>query len=49
MAEHEIQVSILPTFYEQFFHTQVFCTAFLILQFGFAIFGQKNISAKAAC
>jgi len=26
----------------------VFCSAFFYLQFGFVIFGQKNISTKAA-
>jgi len=40
-------LSILPTFYEQFFHTKVFCTAFLNFQFGFVVFWQKNIGEKA--
>jgi len=31
------------------FWTKVLCTAFLQLQFGFVIFWQKNIGAKAAC
>jgi len=37
------------TVYEQLFHTKVFCTAFLLLQFSFVIFWQKNISTKGAC
>jgi len=39
-------VSILPTFYEC---TKVLCAAFLYLHFGFVIFSQKNIGAKATC
>jgi hypothetical protein len=35
-------------FYEQLFNTKVFFAVFLYLQFGFVIFCQKNISAKAA-
>jgi len=31
------------------FCTKVFCSAFLYLQFGFVIFWQRNIGAKAAC
>jgi len=30
------------------FCTKVFCTAFFYLQFGFVIFRQNNIGAKAA-
>ena len=41
-------MSISPTFYEQLFCTKVFCTAFMCLQFGFVIFWQKKIGAKAA-
>jgi hypothetical protein len=41
-------VSISPTFYEQFFHTKVFCNAFLYLQFGFVILWHNNIGAKTA-
>jgi hypothetical protein len=33
------QVSILPIFYEELFHTKVFFAAFMCLQFGFVIFG----------
>ena len=40
-------MSISPTFYEQLFCTQVSCSAFLCLQFGFVIFCQKEIGAKA--
>jgi len=43
------QVSISPIFYEQLFCTEVFCTAFLLIQFGFVIFWQKNVGAKAVC
>ncbi len=42
------QVSISPIFYEQLFNTKVFCAAFMCLQFGFVIFGQKDFGAKAA-
>jgi hypothetical protein len=41
-------VSISPIFYEQLFHMKVFCTVFRSLQFGFAIFWQKDFGAKAA-
>jgi hypothetical protein len=41
-------MSILPIFYEQLFHTTVFCAAFMRLQFGFVIFWQKGFGAKAA-
>ena len=43
------QVSISPIFYEQLFHTNVFCSAFLCLQFGCVIFWWKEISTKNAC
>jgi len=41
-------VSISLTFYFQLFPTKVLCAAFHSLQFGFEIFWQKNIGAKAA-
>jgi hypothetical protein len=41
-------VSILPIFYEQLFHMKVFCAASMCLQFGLAIFWQKDFVAKAA-
>jgi hypothetical protein len=41
-------VSISPIFYEQLFRAKVFCAAFMFLQFGFAIFWQKDFGAKAA-
>jgi hypothetical protein len=41
-------VSISPIFYEHLFHTKVFCAAFMWLQFGFVIFWQKDLGAKAA-
>jgi hypothetical protein len=41
-------VSISPIFYEQLFHMTVFWAAFMCLQFGFVIFGQKDFGAKAA-
>jgi hypothetical protein len=41
-------MSISPIFYKQLFHTKVFCTAFLSLQFGFVIFWQKDFGTKAA-
>jgi len=40
------KVSISPKFYEQLFWSEVFCTAFIFLQFGFVIFWQKNIGVK---
>ena len=43
-----LKVSISSTFYAQLFCTKVLCAAFLHLRFGFVIFCQKNISAKAA-
>jgi len=42
------QVSISPIFYEYLFHTNVFCAAFMCLQFGFVIFWQKDFGTKAA-
>ncbi len=42
------QVSISPIFYEQLFHTKVFCAAIMCLQFGFVIFWRKDFGAKAA-
>ena len=36
--ENKFKVSISPTFYKQLFHTKVFCTAFMCLQFRFVIF-----------
>jgi hypothetical protein len=41
-------VSISPIFNEQLFHMKVFTAAFTCLQFGFAIFRQKDFGAKAA-
>jgi hypothetical protein len=41
-------VSISPIFYQQLFHTKVFCAAFMCLHIGFVIFWQKNFGAKAA-
>jgi hypothetical protein len=41
-------VSISPIFYEQLFCMNVFCVAFISLQFGFVIFRQKDFGAKAA-
>jgi hypothetical protein len=35
-------------FYEQLFQTNVFCAAFMCLQFGFVICCQKDFGAKAA-
>jgi hypothetical protein len=35
-------------FYEQLFHTKVFCAAFMCLHFGFEIFWGKGFGAKAA-
>jgi len=40
-------MSLLPT-YKQLFCAKVFGAAFLLLQFGFVIFWQKKIGAKAA-
>jgi len=41
-------VLLTATFYKQLFHTKVFGAAFYNLQFGFVIFWQNNIGAKAA-
>jgi hypothetical protein len=41
-------VSISPIFYEQLFCMEVFCAAFMSLQFGFVTFWQKDFGAKAA-
>ncbi len=43
-----ILVSISPIFYEEFFHTKVFCAAFTCLHVGFVIFWRKDFGAKAA-
>jgi len=40
-------MSITLTSYGQLFYMKVFCTAFLCLQFGFAIFWHNEIGAKA--
>jgi hypothetical protein len=42
-----VLVSISPIFYEQLFHTKVFCAACMCLQFGFVIFWRKDFGAKA--
>ncbi len=47
LAETGSQVSISPTFYEQLFHTKVFCEAFLYLQFGFCSFLAKEYWCKS--
>jgi hypothetical protein len=41
-------VSISPIFYEQILSMKVFCAPFMCLQFGFVIFWQKDLGAKAA-
>jgi hypothetical protein len=43
------QVSISSTFYVRLFCMEVLWAAFLKLKFGFVIFWQNNISAKATC
>ncbi len=43
------QVSISSTFYIRRFHMKVLCAAFLLIQFGFAVFWCKNSGTKAAC
>jgi len=43
-----LKVLISPTFGEQFFAQNYITVAFLYLQFGFVIFWQKNIGAKAS-
>jgi hypothetical protein len=35
-------------FYEQIFHTKVFCVPFMRIQFGFVIFWRKDFGTKAA-
>ena len=40
---------LYPHFFEQLFHTKVFCKAFLFLQVRFEFFWRKNFDAKAAC
>jgi hypothetical protein len=40
-------VSISPIFYEQLFHTKVYCAAFMWLQFGLVNFWQKDFGGKA--
>ncbi len=41
-------MSISPIFYKQLFHMNIFCAAFMYLQFGFVIFLLKDFGAKAA-
>ena len=41
-------MSISQTLFAQLFHMKVICTAFVYLQFRFAIFCQKKIGTKAA-
>jgi len=41
-------VSISSTFYDSLFSTKVLFALFLLLQFDFVIFCQKNIGKKAA-
>jgi len=48
IVEERIQVSISTTFYEQLFHSKVFCADFMCLQFRLVFFWQKEIGAKAA-
>jgi hypothetical protein len=50
ICEHSrsLHVSISPIFYEQRFHTRVFCAAFMCFQIGFVIFWQKDFGTKAA-
>ncbi len=43
-----IKVSISSTFYEQLFHSKVYCATFMCLQFGFVIFWQINMGVKFA-
>ncbi len=43
-----VLVSISPIFYEQLFCKKVFCATFMCLQFGFAIFWQKDFGIKGA-
>jgi len=48
LIQQAYQVSISPTFYEQLIHTNMCCTAFPYLHFGFVIIWQTNIGSKAA-
>jgi hypothetical protein len=41
-------VSISPIFYQQLFHTKVFCAGLMCSQLGFDIFWLKDFGAKAA-
>ncbi len=43
-----VWLSISPIFYKQLFHTKVHCAPIICLQFGFVIFWQKDLGAKAA-
>jgi hypothetical protein len=43
-----VWLSILLIFYEQLFHTKVFCAAIMCLQFGFVILWQEAFGTKAA-
>jgi hypothetical protein len=45
---HSVQVSVSTIFYEQLFHTKVFCAALTCLQFGFVNFWRKDFGARAA-
>ena len=45
---YETRCQFSPIFYEQLFRTNVFCAAFMCLQFGFVILWQKAFGAKAA-
>ncbi len=45
-GKHPVSISLV--FYEQIFCMKVFCTAFMCLQLGFAIFWQKDFGTKAA-
>jgi hypothetical protein len=47
-SDYRQQVSILPTFHEQLFHTKVCFADFFKILFGSVIFWPKNIGAKAA-
>jgi hypothetical protein len=42
------QASISPIFYNQLYHTQVFCANFMCFQFGYVIFWRTDFGAKAA-
>ncbi len=43
-----VWLSISPIFYKQLLHTKVLCAPFMCSQFGFVIFWQKDLGAKAA-